>query len=214
MKKTKYQTVQDVLDVIDSLPACGDSDIIIRLLDGPDPHISTTIWSCSASEFKRIAPKAVSKLKIKAVKLVWVSYSSDIEYAVSIDMKQYGLSVDDLKKAFIASKHILETTENINVQTAKLSRIDAWARKVADEIHITPDDVLAVRDRFIELQHKECGLEEYCATYTEVTGRIKADEKRLAEDKKYVRSIEKTINDMNKIKELKLNGKRKDECCC
>ena len=129
-------------------------------------------------------------------------------------MKQYGLSVDDLKKAFIASKHILETTENINVQTAKLNRIDAWARKVADEIHITPDDVLAVRDRFIELQHKECGLEEYCATYTEVTGRIKADEKRLAEDKKYVRSIEKTINDMNKIKELKLNGKRKDECCC
>ena len=43
MKKTKYQTVQDVLDVIDSLPECGDSDIIIRLLDGPDPHISTTI---------------------------------------------------------------------------------------------------------------------------------------------------------------------------
>ncbi len=214
MKKTnKYQTVQDVLDLIDSLPTYG-SDVTIRLLDGPDPLINTSIWSCSVNEFKRIAPKVVSKLRIEAVKLARNRFEKNIEYVISIDMERYGFSVDDLKKAFIASKRILETTENIDVQTAKLDRMDTWARKVADEIHITPDDVLAVRDRFIELQHKECGREEHCATYTEVAGRIKSDEKQLAEDKKYVRSIEKTINDMNKIKELKLNGKRKDECCC
>ena len=205
MKKTnKYQTVQDVLELIDGLPTYS-SDVTIRLLDGPDPFVSTSIWSCSVSEFKRIAPKVVSKLRIKAVKLVpseTVCFKN-IEYAISIDMRRYGFKVEDLKKMFIASKHILEATENIDVQTAKLDRMDTWVRKVADEIHIAPIDVLAVRDRLIELQHEECGHEEHTVTYNEITERIKADETRLAEDKKYIRSIEKTINTMNKIKELK-----------
>lgn len=199
MKKTnKFQTVKDVIELIESIPR-WQVEIKVHFVEGDDPNLCKHIWTSSIEEFKRVVPKTFYDLRISSYKLTREDgFCNSVEYLISIDTKYYGFNVEELKQLFILNRQILSSTEDIEVQTAKLDRIDTWSRKLAEELNISPQTVIAVRDKFILLQRAEFTKEENNVLYTTIADRVKFDEKGIYENRLFIRAMERIINTKNK----------------
>jgi len=197
-KANKFQTVKDVIELIRSVPG-WQIDIRVHFVEGDDPNFANHIWTSSIAEFERVVPKIFYNLRVSSFRLTREDgYSNSVEYLISIDAKHYNLNAEELKQLFINNKQILSSTEDIDVQTAKLDRIDTWSRKLAEELNISPQTVIAVRDKLILLQHAEFTKEENNVPYTTIADRVKFAENQIMENKRYIRAIEKIINTKNK----------------
>lgn len=200
MKKTnKFQTVKDVIELIESIPR-WHVETRVHFVEGDDPNHCEHIWISSIEEFKRVVPKTFYNLRISSYKMTNIDsrFSNSVEYLISIDTKYYGFGAEELKRLFILNKQILSSTENIEVQTAKLDRIDTWSRKLAEELNISPQAVIAVRDKLILLQREKFTEEENNVPYTTIADRVKFDENSISENRRFIRAIEKLINAKNK----------------
>lgn len=199
MKKTnKFQTVKDVIELIESIPR-WQVKIDVHFVEGDNPNLCNHIWTSSIEEFKRVVPKAFYNLLVSSYKITRdEGYSDRIEYLISIDTKHYGFDSEELKQMFILNRQILSSEEDVEVQTAKLDRIDTWSRKLAEELHISPQAVIAVRDKLILLQRAEFAKEENSVPYTNITDRVNFDKNQVLENKRFIRAMEKIINLRNK----------------
>lgn len=199
MKKTnKFQTVKDVIELIESIPR-WQVETKVHFVEGDDPNLCKHIWTSSMEEFKRVVPKIFYDLRISSYKLTREDgFCKSVEYLISIDTKYYGFNVEELEQMFILNRQILSSTEDIEVQTAKLDRIDTWSRKLAEELNISPQAVIAVRDKLILLQRAEFSKEENSVPYTNITDRVNFAKNQVLENKRFIRAMEKIINLRNK----------------
>lgn len=199
MKKTnKFQTVKDVIELIESIPR-WQVETKVHFVEGDDPNLCKHIWTSSIEEFKRVVPKTFYDLRISSYKLTREDgFCKSVEYLISIDTKYYGFNVEELEQLFILNRQILSSTEDIEVQTAKLDRIDTWSRKLAEELNISPQTVIAVRDKLILLQRAEFTKEENSVPYTNITDRVNFAKNQVLENKRFIRAMEKIINLRNK----------------
>lgn len=199
MKKTnKFQTVKDVIELIESIPR-WQVETKVHFVEGDDPNLCKHIWTSSIEEFKRVVPKTFYDLRISSYKLTREDgFCKSVEYLISIDTKYYGFNVEELEQLFILNRQILSSTEDIEVQTAKLDRIDTWSRKLAEELNISPQTVIAVRDKLILLQRAEFTKEENNVPYTNITDRVNFAKNQVLENKRFIRAMEKIINLRNK----------------
>jgi len=201
MKKTeKFQTVKEVIDLIESIPK-WQIEYRVRFVEGNNPNFYKHIWCGSIEEYKRVAPRLFNKLKVSSFKLTHTDlYTNSVEYSISIDTNYYGFNAEQLKQLFIAQSHNLSAKEKIDVETAKLECVTKWADKLSKKFGISTTSVLAVRDSLISLQNDEFANGTHHVTCKVMAEHIDESKLEIEQNNKIIRATEKTVNALNKLK--------------
>lgn len=201
MKKTeKFQTVKEVIDLIESIPK-WQVEYRVRFVEGNDPNFYKHIWYGSIKEYKRVAPRSFNKLKVSSFKLLPPDlHTNFVEYSISIDTNYYGFNAEQLKQLFIAQSHNISAKERIDTVTAKLECTTKWADELSKKLGIDITSVLAVRDSLISLQTNEIANNAHRVTCKFMAERIDENKLEIEQNNKIIRAAEKIVNTLNKLK--------------